>query len=906
MGTEDTPGPAPAKSPRPAIPARRRGAQQAASARRRRKVYVVVAAMLILAQLILAWVLLLHPYRDPEFLTVSLTEYDDPRIPVNAFGKQDSELLLVPFSAPSGPKPTRAFGSQTRESLLREIEGRRDVADRPVVVHLSARAWADADEVYLLPGEARLGDPAAALTLSELLSALQKCGAPHKLLLLDVMRPLADPFAGVLVDDVAERVQAVVEKLDDPKLLVLAACSAGQSSLTSEELGHSVFAYYAELGLRGWADGYGSAKPDGRVTARELADFVRDRLDRWATLNAGTRQTPILLGKDDFDLAARDRSKAQPAEDLPDPPAYPEWLVAVWQQRDEWADGGAGQFLPRGLRQLEAKLLRAERRWRGGVAEAAVNEDVGRAANDFKARLEQARKSVPQPAEPRSLALLARLRHFKPDPAVRDAVHDLLTNLDAPPPTEEKARQQWAKTAEDQVKKYKEKFKDTPAEFAGALVEGLAEESNLRADKVAFVNDLMRALALPPFVETEFLRRLGEPPDNPAWGGDKLDAVRRAFRVTRAAEAAANADPRALPAVAADLRAAAEKRRQGVELLFSGKKSKLPDAISLLTEADQWLQKVLPLQEALIAAHDTHDQALALLPEYVPYLAGLPEDQRRQEGDWRQAVQLTRDLRGLLDRSPAAAPDELHTARRNLQEVLDRLRQPFDTKSVDELVKASRQPEATVALVGAMNLLLETTLLKAADRGKLWAARRDLARLLHLETARRDRADDQQLKAVSSEKDREDRRQAERKRALRRAALAADLLSLEDWPAGEPAGLAAALGDVREDRGGRAAFDALGRALRRAWVEQLPGRVSARPEGKALLAADRISRILLPTGGRQADPAAPGPEPTLLLRRSQAEALWRWLAESYQADAGPGAAGAFYRKAAEDYLLGLP
>ena len=46
-----------------------------------------------------------------------------------------------------------------------------------------------------------------------------------------------------------------------------------------------------------WADGFLDARwKDGRISVKELAAYVRDKVDRWAVQNTEARQTPMLLG----------------------------------------------------------------------------------------------------------------------------------------------------------------------------------------------------------------------------------------------------------------------------------------------------------------------------------------------------------------------------------------------------------------------------------------------------------------------------------------------------------------------------------------------------------------------------------------------------------------------------------
>src|SRR5262249_22728027 len=146
------------------------------------------------------------------------------------------------------------------------------------------------------------------LYLREVLGQVRGCKAKHKLLVVEIMQSYVAPRFGVLADDVAARTEALVKKAtdDDPTLLVLLPCAPGQTALCSEDLRHTVFAYYVERGLLGAADGYNESQTrDGQVTVRELTAFLQARVDRWAIQNRATRQTPTLVGTaDDFALLA--------------------------------------------------------------------------------------------------------------------------------------------------------------------------------------------------------------------------------------------------------------------------------------------------------------------------------------------------------------------------------------------------------------------------------------------------------------------------------------------------------------------------------------------------------------------------------------------------------------------------
>jgi hypothetical protein len=99
-----------------------------------------------------------------------------------------------------------------------------------------------------------------------------------------------------------------------------------------------VFSYFLEEGLIGWADPYNPARRSmGRVSVRELAEFVKLRADRWAVRNHGTRQTPILVGSGaDFPLIGLEHDIPREHQGLPDPVGYPPWLLDGWKLRDRW------------------------------------------------------------------------------------------------------------------------------------------------------------------------------------------------------------------------------------------------------------------------------------------------------------------------------------------------------------------------------------------------------------------------------------------------------------------------------------------------------------------------------------------------------------------------------------------
>ena len=222
--------------------------------------------MLALAGAVVAWVLYPGSVPRPYFTALAIDQYTDPRIPPNQWTAQDRESLRG-----RGWPESNAFTSQQKDRLVAELRnlGRNQPADQPLVIYLRAYALpTDKGELAVLPGDANLDDETSWLPLRDVLGFVRDCPVRRKLLLLDVAQPFADARAGAVADDAAARAEPLVKKTleQDPNLLVLCACSPGQTSLASEEMGHTVFVHYLLEGLAGAADGWGGGAQDNRVS----------------------------------------------------------------------------------------------------------------------------------------------------------------------------------------------------------------------------------------------------------------------------------------------------------------------------------------------------------------------------------------------------------------------------------------------------------------------------------------------------------------------------------------------------------------------------------------------------------------------------------------------------------------
>ncbi|HEX4606910.1 MAG TPA: hypothetical protein VH092_01770, partial [Urbifossiella sp.] len=337
------------------------------------------------------------------FVSVPVGEYEDPAWPVNPWANRDAELLAGRF----GPSAVTAFGFQERDrfrSLLGWLGGTgttglpKPDGRRTVVFHLTALASVRGGTAYLLPADARPDDAGGWVPLADVIRAAADRGVSRTLLLLDI-RPAADAVGGPLGDDAVAVVHEAL-RATPPEFPVLVACGPGEVSLPATPAGSSAFAFYLAEGLGGAADGFGEEgrnRPDGEVTVRELARFTAARVDRWARLVHGRRQTPTLHAPPadrsaDFVLFRR------PDWRPPDPaPAagYPAWLRSAWDARDSLRGGDRARRDPVAFARLTAGLLAAEDWWYNAASTTRA-EEVWRTA---RADWERAAARTPLPPD---------------------------------------------------------------------------------------------------------------------------------------------------------------------------------------------------------------------------------------------------------------------------------------------------------------------------------------------------------------------------------------------------------------------------------------------------------------------------------------------------------------------------
>jgi hypothetical protein len=804
--------------------------------RQRGKIFAVLFAMLTLVGVMIGLFYYIRRVHEPLVLSFPITEYDR-RYPPNPFAEQDSQLLLSHF-----PERSKlAYEYQEKDRLVKGLQSLAKEEKVPVVVHICAYAVQRGSEVYLLPGDAKPDEPESWLALTKLLSLLKSCPAQHKLLLLDIMRPLADFRLGVLTDTVAEGVETILgnlEKKKDLPCFVLCACSRGEFSLVSEELGQSVFAYYLSQGLDGWADGYNdTGKRDNRVSVKELCAFVTARVSRWADPNRHTRQTPILFGQDkpDFTLIELAREPS-PGPDLaaeteaePTVPSYPDWLSEQWKCRDCWRAKESFRFAPLAFRELEVIILRAEQQWRGGRDGGRIRTPLKAQVHYLEAQIhlsvEQSEQASPRdPLGPRTLARAAG--KVKADSEACNSLRSLLAKL---------ASSKAEETAEAR-KKFLQGFKDKPVPLlARTVFDVAADDQKLSPEKLRLLAELLQGSpTAASYLETDLLCRLAIVKSDPS-GRWPAEAVHQALQAVRAEAEVLTADPLALSLVRPRLEAADKQCRQAVELLLNSTSvPKVPVGEFLAIER---------AVRAVEQAQSAYDKALAVLPGYVPYLLNRSEPDSGTPSAWTGAVNAAVSLARIL---ADPSPEDL----RPMEKVTNDLR--WNLRSLERPFTEEKDSEREALLMSPW---------PAADqRAQLWAAQRQLGWKLNRDTLRCDRD--------------------ENRRKVRTGLLPASVSPSTRSP--ELGKLRVQLASDLLKLGGLTGVETLsverGDALRQAWSSELGRQLQDHWDQRDWATADRLSRVLHPFDD-QGGFADVNRNPTLRLRQEKSAWFRQWVAE---------------------------
>jgi hypothetical protein len=782
---------------------------------RRPLVWGIVFVMLALGGVLAGLVYYLKSPPQPLLVVIRLDQYRDPQLPVSPWGDQDRAALRDLSRV--GLKEQSAFTSQERHLLLQELDavGRNQPTNQPLVIYLCAYAvGTENGGVSLLPADALLDEPKSWLPLTDVLAAIKACPVKRKLLLLDVALPCTTPRGGLLTNDVPERLAHILEPAvqSTPDLQVLTACSPGQVSLASEEMGHTVFAYYVAQGLLGHADGCLPNRPaDRHVSVQELQSYVKAHVDHWAWHNRGLRQTPVFYGSG-ADYALTTVGTPPDPEPTPLPREYPTFLKQPWQQRDAWWKDHTSRTPARLYRELEADALRAEEHWRGG-------EDAGKVQSFLDPRVK--RLNARRDAEKISAGS-----------GQQQSLAQQVATGRTPPTLTDEDRREFKELARVYVLANQPKPNEKDVAFVAKETERITKKYDGRSFDLAWTVFTLAAETPPPqeslrcwygllqpegkpapdYVETRFLKSLitdikvEKPADWPA------DTVTLALQLAGQAEKVEAGNPQLQPWLKNSYAAAVRKRRAAEGLLFDTNAAKRATALTVIQEALAQFRTLGNDLDTLNDAQRLRDEALVFLPTDPVYLEFEPANEKV----WEDAARTTRELDDLLGQTidDAALSEALGHVRElalsNLSISLSKLREPLRSPLVQKVIDESQPASAADAV--KMSVLLQLSAPSAAERTTLWNNYRALAGRLHAETV----ATEQSVNPLPTE-DAVVAVRKERERALLRARASLTLLKLAK--AADADKVEAQLQKVQRAPTEEAAWQSLARALRQAWKQ---------------------------------------------------------------------------------------
>jgi len=694
----------PSVNPSPATPSRGQAwrtapvstAGPSTTARQSRTRQFVIFGFLFLALLgaFIGFLFYIQKPDTPFLLTVSMSDYKDPLFPPLPYAQQDSAGLEQYFEE---GRRKNGFNSQERGLLLAEFDELARAKHKHLIIHLRAHALTRGDTVYLIPGNGRADDSNTWVSLQELLTKIEACPAKFKMLLLDLYGPIADPRLGQLDDDLAGKVQPILENRNDKNLRVICGCSAKEHSLTSEELQRSVFAYYLDLGLRGFAD----KNDDERVTAQELTDYIPGSVQRWAVMNRSAQQKPVVLtttGKD-FEIVVAKKAGRKLAEDPPALPVYPDWLADGWKLRKQWQDEKRYAEAPLVYREYEATLLYTEQDWRGGRDVGRVKAEFLRRQDILTGKMNDARSRIQPRLQPEAVSL-AQLR-VKVDSTLRAELLEDAKRADKPNPNEkpevvEARRTKWYKY---ELEKGKGKFL-TYTQFAALVWDLVLKGDAIQArPRFVWLDEVLSGFPATgtekrPLVETMCINRLAkwQRTDQQWIGSDFQQALQLLIQLIERSERLLATEPVALQWHQEDI------ETRGVRLWdlqerFFGSDWRKEDMRQLSEEYDGLLDTTRKLQRGI----DTFDEATVMLPAALFYLTRAP---RIDDGTWGEARDACAELKGLLYRPLTEKMDKQRVDR--ITSVTERLSRRLDT-----LYQPVR-PAATKALVNEVGIAKPT------------------------------------------------------------------------------------------------------------------------------------------------------------------------------------------------------
>lgn len=899
------------------------------SSDRGQKLFAAGALLATLVGLVIAMLLMLGGPPDVLVIAWGFEDYSSYQLR-NPWASRDRQLLLS--AALWKRQPVDTATDLTLEAVRQRVKNLPEtVGTVPLIVYLNALARLDNGKVMILVPDSKPDQPDSGLLLDELVSALAQCASRQKLLLLDLQRPIRQARLGLLGEDIGSAIHQTLERLKPEGLQVLVAAGPLQESLVSDEMGHSVFAWYVSQGLRGSALAFDpqASNPD-RVTVHGLVRYVHARVKNWSAANRATKQEPWCWRKDGADAfeltspsrqtllasaasmtAATDQTTptpvaasgatstspdGKPAEDPPAVAAEKKvrtLLQQLWRELDAWRDSGVGRAAGARLQFWHARALELEDRWRAGAPRDKLVAELEERLKQVQENRQQITDLLYRP-RPASLAgALARLRFLHGDAAglkprgLDDLVRDWASgNLDA------------RKTIDESLKEAGDRKELL---LAKAVLDAAADWRGLNKKRLEALLQLLPPGGTAELAELLLVRdclneRHAALLDD---GRAVLDLVQPVIQLMRAGEEMLAADPRLWPWLCRLVPLAEDQRQLAVRLFYHRHDLSSEVVAKQIDEARNAVANIVTVQAMLDEALRLRDLILADLPSLAETLAARPftRGQDEQVRGWLELAEGLRKLDAALQ-PPAvsAAATDVETAIRQITAIrdearrLDARRRSLFALLIDN-VRSRLQAiydnrSGGPADYGEVSALLLWTWLSARERDLLLEARQKLGSRLWQATLAQDRRlDSDSLNAPPVEAQQDlprftapsaDEVRWNDAQALLHGRLSVGLLRL--------AGLNDE--DVKDFK-----FDsppvplppAWGPPLARLWRQELPARLE-RWRGEPNRDADRLTRVLFQ--GRlapwEAFTAREDNQVTLRAVKADLDRRDQWLRRHYQ------------------------
>ena len=381
-----------------------------------------------MAVITLLWLLLWFLRQTASSFPIRVLYVSDRDIP---FQRADAEAIL-------GPNGEVHPFSQSQ--ILSQVETLVSKPNEPPILLLISTP-AFGDDV-----ESRLGAQQSENQVKDLIELVASKAQRKVLLALDFAQIDSDlsrhiygnsPFTGL-----RELVQETTFPDQSQSVWVLCASSPGQKSWTADRLGRSIFSYYIQKGISGYAKAWDTDPGSGQaVTVEGLARYVRQGVQNWVYEDRSKAvQTPVLMkvGQQTRDFSfsgvlpiiriemenkrpptsesetrkpaasktkstgkTSDEKEANPAPIAPPQERLLEDLVKEWGEHERLRTGEKEEpvyrRLPNGWKRYEARLLNAERLVRAGWSDPGSLDSadtVLRQAEETRQDLENRHRAI--------------------------------------------------------------------------------------------------------------------------------------------------------------------------------------------------------------------------------------------------------------------------------------------------------------------------------------------------------------------------------------------------------------------------------------------------------------------------------------------------------------------------------